>query len=477
MKVLYIDCSMGAAGDMLSAALLELLPKEEREAFIAKLNSRGIPGVEYSAEPSVKCGITGTHMTVTVNGEEEGCGCEDHDHHHHHDHEHEHAHEHEHHHDHDHEHAHHHDHEHEHEHDHEHDHEHGHSHHHSSMHDIEHIVGDHMKLPTSVALDVLAVYQEIAEAESHVHGQPVDQIHFHEVGSMDAVADITAVCLLMKKLAPDEVIVSPIHVGSGTVKCAHGILPVPAPATAQILQGIPTYSADISGELCTPTGAALLKHFATGFGKQPMMKTSAIGYGMGKKDFPRANCVRVMIGESCEETGKSVTSSAYSVADSSAAAESAPASAKASAFSSNGDIIELSCNVDDMTGEAVGFAMERLFEAGANEVFTVPCGMKKSRPGILLRVLCKPEDKEKFVTLLFKYTTTIGVRETLMQRYTLDRRIYEVDTSLGRVRVKVSSGYGVTRKKAEYEDLARIAKENNLSIAEVEKKLSDELKD
>ena len=467
MKVLYIDCSMGAAGDMLSAALLELLPKEEREAFIAKLNSRGIPGVEYSAEPSVKCGITGTHMTVTVNGEEEGCGCEDHDHHHHHDHDHEHDHHHEPEHSHDEAHEHHH----------EHDHEHGHSHHHSSMHDIEHIVGDHMKLPTSVALDVLAVYQEIAEAESHVHGQPVDQIHFHEVGSMDAVADITAVCLLMKKLAPDEVIVSPIHVGSGTVKCAHGILPVPAPATAQILQGIPTYSADISGELCTPTGAALLKHFATGFGKQPMMKTSAIGYGMGKKDFPRANCVRVMIGESCEETGKSVTSSAYSVADSSAAAESAPASAKASAFSSNGDIIELSCNVDDMTGEAVGFAMERLFEAGANEVFTVPCGMKKSRPGILLRVLCKPEDKENFVTLLFKYTTTIGVRETLMQRYTLDRRIYEVDTSLGCVRVKVSSGYGVTRKKAEYEDLARIAKENNLSIAEVEKKLSDELKD
>ena len=495
MKVLYIDCSMGAAGDMLSAALLELLPKEEREAFIAKLNSRGIPGVEYSAAPSVKCGITGTHMTVTVNGEEEGCGCEDHDHHHHHEHEHhhEHDHEHDHHHDEAHEHEHHHEHEHSHdeahehhhdeahEHAHHHDHEHGHSHHHSSMHDIEHIVGDHMKLPTSVALDVLAVYQEIAEAESHVHGQPVDQIHFHEVGSMDAVADITAVCLLMKKLAPDEVIVSPIHVGSGTVKCAHGILPVPAPATAQILQGIPTYSADIDGELCTPTGAALLKHFATGFGKQPAMKTSAIGYGMGKKDFPRANCVRVMIGESCEEAGRSATSSAYSVAnsaaDSFAAAGSAPATAKASAFSSNGDIIELSCNVDDMTGEAIGFAMERLFEAGANEVFTVPCGMKKSRPGILLRVLCKPEDKEKFVHLLFKYTTTIGVRETLMQRYTLDRRIYEVDTSFGRVRVKVSSGYGVTRKKAEYEDLARIAKENNLSIAEVAEKLSDELKD
>ena len=447
MKVLYIDCSMGAAGDMLSAALFELLPKEEREAFVEKLNSRGIPGVRYVAEPAVKCGITGTHMSVLVNGEEEGCDC---DHHH----EHEHSHEHEHHHDHD-----HHEHEHSHEHSHDHEHEHGHSHHHSSMHDIEHIIGDHMKLPTSVALDVLAVYQEIAEAESHVHGQPVDQIHFHEVGSMDAVADITAVCLLMKKLAPDEVIVSPIHVGSGTVKCAHGILPVPAPATARILQGIPTYSADINGELCTPTGAALLKHFATGFGKQPMMKTSAIGYGMGKKDFPRANCVRVMIGETVDEEIPAP------------ATESSPAAS----FASNGDIVELSCNVDDMTGEAIGFAKECLFEAGANEVFTVPCGMKKSRPGILLRVLCKPEDKEKFVQLLFKHTTTIGIRETKMQRYPLDRKIYEVDSSLGSVRAKISSGYGVTRKKVEYEDLARLAKEKGIPLSEAEEIIHKDL--
>ncbi|MBR5057124.1 MAG: nickel pincer cofactor biosynthesis protein LarC [Clostridiales bacterium] len=461
MKVLYIDCSMGAAGDMLSAALFELLPKEEREAFVEKLNSRGIPGVRYVAEPAVKCGITGTHMSVLVNGEEEGCGCDHHhEHHHHHDHdhdeEHEHSHEHEHHHEHDH---HEHEHEHSHEHSHDHEHEHCHSHHHSSMHDIEHIIGDHMKLPTSVALDVLAVYQEIAEAESHVHGQPVDQIHFHEVGSMDAVADITAVCLLMKKLAPDEVIVSPIHVGSGTVKCAHGILPVPAPATARILQGIPTYSADIDGELCTPTGAALLKHFATGFGKQPMMKTSAIGYGMGKKVFPRANCVRVMIGETVDEEIPAP------------ATESAPAAS----FASNGDIVELSCNIDDMTGEAIGFAMDRLFEAGANEVFTVPCGMKKSRPGILLRVLCKPEDKEKFVKLLFKHTTTIGVRETQMQRYTLDRRIYEVDTSFGKVRVKISSGYGTTRKKVEYEDLARLAKEKGIPLSEAEEIIHKDL--
>ncbi|MBP5491634.1 MAG: nickel pincer cofactor biosynthesis protein LarC [Clostridiales bacterium] len=429
MKVLYIDCSMGAAGDMLTAALWELLPASDREAMLEKLNSLGIPGVKYTITPSVKCGITGSHVTVTIDGEEE-CECM-HDHHH----EHGEAHEHEHHHDHD------------HEHEHTHSHEEGAHHHHHSLHDIEHIVSEHLSLPTMVALDVMAVYQEIAEAESHVHGRPVDQIHFHEVGSMDAVADIAAVCLLMKKLSPDKVVVSPIHVGSGTVRCAHGILPVPAPATAFILNGIPTYGGKIDGELCTPTGAALLKHFATSFDHQPLMRTTAIGYGMGKKDFPQANCVRAMIGE---------------------AVEAAPETKNAQVENTccNNSIVELSCNVDDMTGEAIGFAMERLFEAGANEVYTVPCGMKKSRPGILLRVLCKQEDREKMVKLLFTHTTTIGIRELQYQRYTLDRTIETLETSYGPVRKKISSGYGVKRVKYEHDDLARIAKEQGISLSE-----------
>ena len=145
--------------------------------------------------------------------------------------------------------------------------------------------------------DVMAVFNILAEAESEVHGVDIDQIHFHEVGTMDAVADITAVCLLMEKLAPEKVIVSPIHVGSGYVRCAHGILPVPAPATANILKGVPIYSTDLKAELCTPTGAALIKHFADGFGNMPVMTTEAIGYGMGKKEFEKANCVRVMLGE------------------------------------------------------------------------------------------------------------------------------------------------------------------------------------
>ena len=446
MKTLFIDCSMGAAGDMLTAALLELIP--DREKILARLNSRGIPGVVFQAEESVKCGITGTHMTVTVDGVEEDEHLHDHCHGHGHDHEHSHEHGHEHHHDHPHGGD-------------EHEHEHGHEHHHSGLHDIEHIVYDHLKLPTEVALNVMAVYHEIAEAESHVHGVPVDQIHFHEVGTMDAIADITAVCLLMYTLKPDEVVVSPIHVGSGQVKCAHGILPVPAPATAYILRDIPTYGGNIQGELCTPTGAALLKHFATRFGSQPLMKTSAIGYGMGKKDFPQANCVRAMLGETEDATKKT------DVAQPSERTASAPEQASfAEACGADKTVVELSCNVDDMTGEAVGFAMERLFEAGANEVYTVPCGMKKSRPGILLTVLCKPEDKEKMVKLLFAHTTTIGVRETLFNRYVLDRRIETIDTSMGPVRKKISSGYDVTRMKYEHEDLSRIAKEQGISLSE-----------
>ena len=439
MKTLYIDCSMGAAGDMLSAALFELLPKEEQKAFLEKLNSRGIPGVQYVAEPSVKCGITGTHMSVLVNGEEEGCGCD---------------------------------------HEHSHEHEHEHHHHHSSMHDIEHIVGDHMKLPTSVALDVLAVYQEIAEAESHVHGQPVDQIHFHEVGSMDAVADITAVCLLMKKLAPDEVIVSPIHVGSGTVKCAHGILPVPAPATAYILRGIPTYSADISGELCTPTGAALLKHFATGFGKQPMMKTSAIGYGMGKKDFPRANCVRVMLGETVEEESvgsMAPTDAAFAPA---AAAESAfvPVTS-GSSFASNGDIIELSCNVDDMTGEDLAYATDRIFAAGALDVSLVPVFMKKGRPGQLAVVICRDAEKDAVVAAIFKHTSTLGIREKICRRHVLARTDERLALADGTVcRRKVATGFGVRHAKWEADDLAAFAARHDLSLDETRVEIEAEAK-
>ena len=410
MRTIYLDCGMGAAGDMLMAALLELCP-EKQEEFLGKMNGLGLPGVKVEAEPAVKCGITGTHMNVTVFGEEEES--EDvHDHGHTHSHEacesaaadglHSHAHSHDghdhHHEDHDaHSHAHHHG-DHVHSHD-GHDHSH-HHHHHSTMAGIASII-EGLEIPAPVKEDMKAVYALIAEAEAHAHGMPVDQIHFHEVGTMDAVADIAGVCLLFHELGADQIIASPVHVGSGHVHCAHGILPVPAPATAHILQGIPVYSTQVQGELCTPTGAALLKHFVKEFREMPVMTTSKIGYGMGKKDFERANCVRAFLGDTAE-TGD--------------------------------EIAELSCNLDDMTAEAIGFAEEALFEAGALEVYTIPVGMKKSRPGILLTCMCRREDEKKMVELLFRHTTTLGVREHISRRFTLKRREETVETAYGPVR-------------------------------------------
>lgn len=407
MKTLYLDCGMGASGDMLSAALLELLP--EPDTFLEKLNALGIPGVQIEKEKSVKCGITGTHMVVTIHGEEEGETMHGHSHESGHSHGHGHH----------------------------HTSGHSHGHHHSGMHEIEHIVAN-LNIPPKVQEDVLAVYNLIAEAESHAHGVPVTDIHFHEVGTMDAVADITAVCMLMQEISPDELIVSPIHVGCGQVECAHGILPVPAPATAFILKDIPMYGGSIKGELCTPTGAALVSYFADRFGDMPIIKTQAIGYGMGKKDFPAANLVRAILGETADKT----------------------------------DVVsELSCNVDDMTGEAVAFAAERLFEAGALDVYTIPIGMKKSRPGILIRVLCREQEREKILGVLFRHTTTIGVRETLMHRYVLERSIETLQTPYGEVHCKRSAGYGTLRYKYEYEDLARIASEQNLSLDEVRERI------
>lgn len=428
MKTLYLDCGMGAAGDMLTAALLELLP--DREKMLEKLNALGIPGVETMCEKTQKCGIGGTRVSVRVHGEEESEEMHGHDAAHTHDHDHTHETEHAH----DHDHTH----ETEHVHDHAHTHEtgetHSHTHHHhSGMHEIEHIVND---LPVSerIRKDILAVFGMIAEAESHVHGVPVTEIHFHEVGTMDAVADITAVCVLMDQIAPDQVVVSPVHVGSGQVKCAHGILPVPAPATAFILKDVPIYGGEIRGELCTPTGAALLKYFASRFGEMPVMRTLSIGYGMGKKDFPAANCVRALLGET-EGAGDTVA--------------------------------ELVCNVDDMTAEAIGFAGEALLEAGALEVYTVAAGMKKSRPGTVLHVMCAESVKDKMIELIFKHTTTIGIRENISRRYTLSRSMHRVQTPYGEVRKKISEGYGVTREKYEYEDLARIARERGMAIQEV----------
>ena len=396
MKLLYLECNMGAAGDMLAAALLELLP--EPEQFWESVRRISLPGVETTAHPVEKCGIAGTAVDVLIHGDTEGTVNRDlmqkHDLH---------------------------------------------------FSDIRKILGS-ANLPPKVLHDTLAVYQLLAQAESHVHGIPVEQVHFHEVGMLDAIADIVHVCLLLYLLAPDKIVVSPVNVGSGQVCCQHGILPVPAPATAYLLCGIPTYSNDIRGELCTPTGAALLSYFGTEFGEQPVMNVEQIGYGMGKKDFPVVNCVRAFWGESFDNM-------------------------------LNMDIVmELSCNLDDMTPEAIAFATEILFKEGALDVFTTPVYMKKNRPAIMLTCLCRSEKKDYMTELLFKHTSTLGVREKLCYRSVLKRKEETVETKWGSMRVKCSEGYGVRRYKAEFDDLEIIAQKENLSLQEVSEEVDRQIR-
>ena len=304
MKTLYLDCSMGAAGDMLAGALLELQPNPE--AALAELNAFGIPGVVYRHERLAKCGIAATRLQVVVEGREEGVP-------------------------------------------HPHGHGHAHGHAHRTLAEVLHLIG-HLSLQPAVREDVVRIYNALAAAESRAHGRSVGEIHFHEVGMLDAIADIAACCHLLHRLAPDEVVASPVHVGSGTVACAHGILPVPAPATAFLLEGVPTYSdGNTAGELCTPTGAALLKRFAASFGPQPLMTVQAVGHSSGKKDFPRANVVRALLGERSKPAEETET------------------------------VFELAFNVDDMTGEELAFASGQFFDAGAKDV-TLHAGFYEKRP-------------------------------------------------------------------------------------------------
>ena len=458
MKVLYLDCGMGAAGDMLQSALVSLFPKEVQESFIERINNIGIDGIKVSLSDDMKCGITGKHVSVYINGEEElSQDVHDHEHehshehHHEHDHSHEHYHDHdhshEHHHDHDHDHSHehHHDHDHEHSHDHEHDHTHDHHHHHTSMHDIEHMIKA-LAVSERVKKDALAVYKIVADAESKVHGKDVSQVHFHEVGMKDALADIVGVALLMEEIGAEKIVVSPINVGFGKVKCAHGILPVPAPATAEIIQGMPTYAGRFEGEMLTPTGAALLKYYADEYAYQPLMKIDTVGYGCGNKEFAAANVVKAVVGE---------------VSD----------------IEKRDTVIELRCNVDDMTGEEMAYATEVLLESGAKEAFVTPVLMKKGRSGMLLTVLCDENDKEKIASLVFKHTSTIGIREYTVNRMVLDREEVTVSTELGDIDTKVSKGYGTKRVKPEFESLKKIASEKGKSIQEVKAVALDALKD
>ncbi len=431
MRTLYIECNMGLAGDMLNAALYELLPEEKKQEYISTMNSLGLPGVKVEAVPAEKCGVHGTHMKVTVGGEEELSidvnpgeeaeaqekaagsavltehhhGDDDHDHEHHHDH---------------------------------------HHHHHTSMAEITDMIKE-FDLPPDVKERAAGVYEVIAEAESEVHGMTLAEVHFHEVGSMDAVADVVGASLLISLIAPEKTVISPICTGFGKVRCAHGILPVPAPATAKILSAnhIPFYAGNIRGELLTPTGAALAAVLADEFGNQPAMTADKIGVGCGNKDFEAANIVRAMLGESSDGS------------------------------LANDEICELACNLDDMTPEEIGFTTGKLMEDGALDVYTTNIGMKKNRPGIILTCMCRSGDRERFVKEMFRLTTTLGIREYTCRRYRMERAVQDERSFDGvTVHRKVSRGFGASQEKLEYEDIAAVARKENISLREAREKIS-----
>ena len=394
MKRLFLDCQMGMAGDMLTATLLGLV--DNPEIWIERLNQIGIPDVIYTLMPKEEKGLDGYRVAVTINGIEESES-------------------------------------------------HGHSHEHSEHHvhgrglqGVTDIINS-LSISDTCKQHAINVYNLVAQAEAKVHKSTVTQIHFHELGMLDAIADIVAVCVLLEALKFDEIIISPIHVGTGTVHCAHGELPVPAPATMELLAGIPMYADyQITGELCTPTGAALAKYFGTSFSNMPVMTPVKISYGFGTKQFKRPNCIRafVEIINDLEDT-----------------------------------IIEMSSNLDDMTPEEIGFAVEQLLLSPALDVFTTPIMMKKQRPSTMLTVLCKVDDINDVRDLIFKHTTSLGIRYHLCERYILKRSTGNIDWEGHTIAFKESSGFGVVRHKYEYDSLAAIAKHNDMSLLDLKRQL------
>ena len=414
MRTLYIECNMGAAGDMLTAALYELLDEGQKREFLDTMNSLGLPGVKVRAEEASTCGIAGTHMSVTINGEEEEAAGGEHGH----------------------------------------AHEHGHEH--AAPGHIAELIGRMDRLPAEVREAARGVYGRIAQAEAKAHGCPAGDVHFHEVGALDAVADVTGACYALFLLRPERILVSPVHVGSGTVRCAHGVMPVPAPATANLLEGVPVYGGAVKGELCTPTGAALLTYFADGFGEMPVMVTERTGVGIGARKFEQANCVRIFLGETPGARSEAGSGASEAVGRGSEAGEQGP----------NGTITELVCNMDDMTPEALAFAAARLLEAGALDVYTVAGTMKKGRSGHILTVLARPEEADRLARCILRETTTNGVKARRCEKYYLRPGSETVRTHWGEARVKTAEGYGVTHAKPEYEDAAKLARAAGISYRE-----------
>ena len=404
-KVLYLDCFSGVSGDMLLGALLDAgAPFDELERVVASL---GLDGVSIAHERVDRAGIGATKFRVADGG---------HDHHH--DHE---GHRHDHHH-----------------HGHHHDTGGGRAHHHRGLSEITAIV-DRAALPAAARKRAVGLFRRLAEVEAGIHGVAVEEVHLHEVGAVDSIVDITLAVAAMEWLAPGRVVASPLNVGSGTVTCEHGELPVPAPATVELLAGAPIYAQGPRVELVTPTGALLVAAYADGYGPLPPMRVERIGYGAGDRDLPvRPNVLRALVGE----------------------ADEAPEAAGAAER-----VVVLECEIDDMNPQLYGVLMERLTDAGAFDVFYAPIQMKKNRPGTLVTVVAPPERREALAGLLFAESTTIGVRVTETARERLDREVVTVESPIGPVRIKVARRDGVVVNAApEFEDCARLAAEQGLPV-------------
>ena len=379
MKKVYFECNMGAAGDMLCGALLDAVDKNKRAEIVEKINSVGFPNAKISAVDDVKRGLVGTKFNVYVTAQN--------------------------------------------------------AHSHTSISEVFEIINT-LNFEECVKNDAKSIYKIIADAESAAHGISVADVHLHEVGMIDAIVDVVSFCFIKKELEIDKIYASPITVGYGSVKTAHGIMNVPAPATAAILADVPIKGGDIEDELCTPTGAAILKYFCTDFSVLGDFEYDCVGVGNGTKDFERANCVRAFVGN-CDSD----------------------------------DVCELRCQIDDMTGEEMGYAINKLLALGALDAYVQNIVMKKSRPAFLLTVIVNRIDKSLFIRQIFKHTTTLGVRILECERYRLSREIKEYE----KVRVKRSSGFGAEKIKIEYDDIAKFADENNLSFFKAREQLIDKI--
>ena len=411
MKIAYLDCIAGASGDMLLGCLIA--SGVDRTGLLQQLSTLGLTESSLRVRDVLKNGFAATKVDVLVDydgnpvpADEHGAiKIADHVHSHSHDHDHDHSHS---------------------------EDAHNHHHHHGPVRHFTEIVRlvNESSLPGTVKEKSIACLRLIGEAESKIHNQPLEKIHLHEVGGVDAIIDVVGTIIGFEMLNVDRIVCSPLPIGRGFVDGAHGKIPLPAPAAALILEGVPVYGVEIDKELVTPTGAALVKFLADEFGPMPKMKITHQGCGAGTRDLEIPNIVRLFVGESASEPRT---------------------------------LIMLESDIDDMTAEQAGYAMEMLQSNGALDVTFCPIQMKKNRPGFRVGVLCAADQKATMLKILFEETSTFGVRETPVIRHELDRKLVEVETAFGKVRVKHGIWQGDTLKKVpEYEDCQLRAKEHQV---------------